>query len=160
MEDKQHFTLNDDKLPRSEGRVYELLTTCAIGLYDPENENTSMNPYSAIWDTGATHSVISGQVVSDLGLIPTEMVKVYTASTGDEPIDAYAYRINVQLPNGKTISDVKVLACQLSGSDMLIGMDIITQCDFAITNKDGKTTFSFQTPSLYRIDFGKEQPFS
>ena len=29
----------------------------------------------------------------------------------------------------------------------LIGMDIITRTDFLITNKDGKTTFQFRTPS-------------
>jgi len=41
------------------------------------------------------------------------------------------------------------------GSDVLIGMDVITQGDFAITNKDGMTTFSFRTPSLITIDFGQ-----
>ena len=31
--------------------------------------------------------------------------------------------------------------------DLLIGMDIIAQTDFLITNADGKTTFQFRTPS-------------
>ncbi len=39
---------------------------------------------------------------------------------------------------------------------MLIGMDIISRGDFAVTNKDGKTTFSFRLPSVAKIDFVKE----
>src|SRR3972149_10734968 len=37
--------------------------------------------------------------------------------------------------------------------DILIGMDLITLGDFAITNKDGQTMFSFRHPSLGHIDF-------
>ena len=39
------------------------------------------------------------------------------------------------------------------GLDVVIGMDIITRGDFAVTNLDGKTTFSFRIPSLADIDF-------
>ena len=41
----------------------------------------------------------------------------------------------------------------MTDTDMLIGMDIITLCDFAITNKDGKTTFSFDIPSSRVTDY-------
>ena len=36
---------------------------------------------------------------------------------------------------------------------MAVVMDIISMGDFAISNKDGKTVFSFRVPSLERIDF-------
>ena len=36
---------------------------------------------------------------------------------------------------------------------MLIGMDIITLGDFAITNLNGQTVMSFRLPSSGRIDF-------
>jgi preprotein translocase subunit SecA len=36
---------------------------------------------------------------------------------------------------------------------MLIGMDIIARGDFAVTNYDGKTVFSFRMPSVEQIDF-------
>jgi hypothetical protein len=39
---------------------------------------------------------------------------------------------------------------------MLIGMDVINYGDFAISNYNGKTTFSFRMPSLMKIDFCKE----
>jgi len=32
-------------------------------------------------------------------------------------------------------------------------MDIITQGDFAVTNHNGVTKFSFRTPSMEHIDF-------
>ena len=39
------------------------------------------------------------------------------------------------------------------GADILIGMDIIGVGDFAVTNRDGKTKFSFRLPSRADIDF-------
>ena len=40
---------------------------------------------------------------------------------------------------------------------MLIGMDIISLCDFAITDSGAETKFSFQIPSFLDIDFEKIQ---
>ena len=40
--------------------------------------------------------------------------------------------------------------------DVLIGMDIITLGDFAITNFGGKTVMSYRYPSVCTIDFAKE----
>lgn len=37
--------------------------------------------------------------------------------------------------------------------DVLIGMDIINQGDFAITNQNDKTMLSFRMPSRESIDF-------
>lgn len=39
--------------------------------------------------------------------------------------------------------------------DVVIGMDVICNGDFAITNQDDKTTFSFRIPSEVEIDFSK-----
>lgn len=44
----------------------------------------------------------------------------------------------------------------LKDCDMLIGMDIISQGDFALTNRDGRTVFSFQIPSTHLYDFVKQ----
>ena len=38
----------------------------------------------------------------------------------------------------------------------IIPMDIITQGDFSVTNKNGVTVFSFRVPSLTVVDFVKE----
>ena len=42
---------------------------------------------------------------------------------------------------------------RLTDTDMLIGMDVISMCDFAITNAMEETKFSFQIPSSTDIDF-------
>jgi len=54
----------------------------------------------------------------------------------------------------------KIMATEgdLAGAEMLVGMDIINKGDFAVTNKDGQTVFSFRIPSLECIDFNKAKP--
>ena len=41
-------------------------------------------------------------------------------------------------------------------SDVLIGMDVITMRDFAITNRDGKTKMTFRVPSTVSYDYVQE----
>ena len=60
------------------------------------------------------------------------------------------------LPNNVGIAYVEVTEGDLMGEDVLIGMDIITRGDFAITNVGGKTTFSFRIPSVETIDYCKQ----
>ena len=42
------------------------------------------------------------------------------------------------------------------GIDVLIGMDIISKGDFAISNYDEKTQFSFRLPSQKDVDYKQE----
>ena len=60
---------------------------------------------------------------------------------------AGVYEISIGLPNSKVYNNVEVLGSELGDCSILFGMDIITRTDFLITNKDGKTTFQFRTPS-------------
>lgn len=43
--------------------------------------------------------------------------------------------------------------CNSDEYDAVIGMDIICKGDFAITNKNGHTTFAFRIPSQEEIVF-------
>ena len=45
---------------------------------------------------------------------------------------------------------------KLHGFDALIGMNIIAQGDFAVSNYKGITVFSFRMPSLACLDFVKD----
>jgi uncharacterized protein YchJ len=66
--------------------------------------------------------------------------------------------INIILRNNVGIPYLRVTEGIIHGSyDVLIGMDIINKGDFAVTNKDGKTAFSFRTPSVECIDFTKPE---
>ena len=80
------------------------------------------------------------------------------AGIDDEPDETDLYMVNIRLPNQVTMENVPVSRGGFSGGDVLIGMDIIGQGDFAITHPDGKTKFTFQIPPQADIDFVQAQP--
>ncbi len=123
--------------------------------YEPASleSKPSVISVNAIWDTGATGSVINQEVISVLGLQPIDKQKIYTAN--GERI-AGVYLVNIHLSNGVIFSGLRVTDGDILGSSILIGMDIIGRGDFAVTNHQGKTCMSFQVPSSRRIDFVKE----
>ena len=109
---------------------------------------------TAIWDTGATHSVISQRVVDQCGLIPIGLVTSHHAQGKTENVPRFV--VNIMLPNGVRFPGLPVILGDLLGGDVLIGMDIISQGDFAVTNLDGITKFSYRYPSSADIDFVRE----
>ncbi|OIN95882.1 MAG: hypothetical protein AUJ48_02475 [Deltaproteobacteria bacterium CG1_02_45_11] len=109
--------------------------------------------YKAIWDTGATSSVITQTVVQECGLLPTGMTNVNTASGMTTSL---VYLVNFILRNNVGVIGVRVTEGRLSGDiNVLIGMDMINFGDFAVTNHNRNTTFTFRIPSLQTIDFVK-----
>ena len=97
---------------------------------------------AAIWDTGANASAISLNTARKLGLTP---VQTAFFSTANGRCEMPMYMVDMMLPNGRQIKDVMVSGLNLNICDALVGMDIITQGDFHLTN-DGKTVFSFNIP--------------
>ena len=97
----------------------------------------------AIWDTGAYGSVISPRVAEELGLMPVGVKPIQTANGTYE---AYAYVVDVMLPNKLVIRGVEVSESDLKVYDALIGMDIISMGDMKITNKP-TTKFIFRIPA-------------
>lgn len=145
----------------SEHRLNVINTPCKISIaFNPQDFKTKgqQHPdfieYKAIWDTGATGSVISQKVVDELNLQPSGFIPVHHAGGCD--LSPW-YKINIMLPNNVGFSEIKVTQAKLASADVLIGMDIIRLGDFSITNVNGKTTFSFRVPSLETIDYVKEQ---
>lgn len=134
-----------------------LVTESAISqAFDPSdrNVNPQFKKYNSIWDTGATNSAISQRVVDECGLKPIGMVNVQGVD-GINPSETYL--VNIILRNHVGVSQVRVTKGKLGpAADVLIGMDIITLGDFVITNKDGKTVFSFRIPSVECIDFTEQ----
>jgi len=98
----------------------------------------------AAWDTGAEYTSISLEVVEALHLKPKSYGQVMVFGGIQR---AGIYEISVGLPNGELYHDVPVYGAELNDYSVLFGMDIIRRTDFLITNKDGKTTFQFRTPS-------------
>lgn len=109
----------------------------------------------ALWDTGATGSCISSDMASSLNMISTGVKEIRTPS-GSKEVNTYL--VDVVLPNNVLVSGLEVCDTDIGKQklDMLIGMDIISKGDFAVSNYNGKTVFTFRTPSTDRIDFAKQ----
>lgn len=75
-----------------------------------------------------------------------------TTAIGNEFRDIYI--VDITLPDNIVIPGVE--ACHINPDrdhDALIGMDIISMGDFAVSNYNGKTAFTFRMPSQGVIDF-------
>ena len=114
--------------------------------------------FKAIWDTGATHTSITKHVAKKCALQQVGAAFVSTPSTV-EPQRVPIYRVNIILPNGVMFENHLVIEIEnLTGeSDILIGMDIIGEGDFAVSSFQGRTTFTFRIPSIERIDFARKE---
>ena len=139
---------------RHPGRVRQLVTDVRVAqAFQPGSPVPAQKPFRAIWDTGATGSVITQSVVDGCGLVSTGMAQVHHAQ-GMSITETYLVSILLHL--GLGFHSVRVSKGILpTGADLLIGMDIITMGDFSITNKDGKTCFSFRIPSAGEVDYQK-----
>lgn len=110
-------------------------------------------PVKAQWDTGATGTCISKELVSRLHLLPIGKVKVHTPS-GMGTLNKYM--VNLVLNNEVVFENWLVMDSEIGTQriDVLIGMDIISEGDFAISNFKGKTQFSFRIPSQEHVEYG------
>lgn len=106
----------------------------------------------AVWDTGATRTCVSMLLADKLGL---ESRGTSTAVTPSGRDVFPSFLVNLELPNGVTVTDLKVTGTQIHKQriGVLIGMDVITQGDFAVSCKGGKTQFTFRMPSIEDADY-------
>jgi predicted aspartyl protease len=125
----------------------------AIGLPEPVKRQ-----YVAIWDTGATNTVVTRKVAQELNLQPSGRVSVQAVGAGDQvhEYETDTYLLNIHLPNNVVIFGIRVSEGTIRGADVLLGMDIIAHGDFAITNYNGQTWWTFRVPSNEPIDFVEE----
>ena len=139
-----------------EGLALAIVTPVRIcAAFDPQNPPTPAPTYlefRALWDTGATNSLITAQTARTLNLVPTGSGIVNHAGGSDT---RPKYLVNMMLPNNVGVVGVQVMECSgvPGGFEAIIGMDIITNGDFSITNCEGKTCMSFRTPSVKEVDY-------
>jgi hypothetical protein len=110
-----------------------------ISLDDPSRHNV----YKGVWDTGATLTMITPKVFSELKLIPIDTVIVHGVNSS---MQVPVVLINLILPNKIKVNNIRVSVSEIQGVDMLIGMDIIQLGDFSISNFERKTVFTFAMP--------------
>ena len=95
---------------------------------------SSLVKAQAVWDTGATHSLISERMAAELSLWPIGFSPLRTVQDQRE---AAVYTVWILIPNGtsgRLLWRLSVLGGDLGqGLDFLIGMDILTKGDFHLT---------------------------
>jgi hypothetical protein len=134
---------------KGDGLLRELKTTAHVraaqSVFSAPDGKYAQEEVRALWDTGATACALSPSVIARLNLAPIGKTPVSAAGS---KYDSGVFLIDVLLPNGLVVSDIRAVeAKSIEGFDMLIGMDIITLGDSAITNCGKKTIFSFRFPS-------------
>ncbi len=125
-----------------------LVTDCNV--YCPADTHKCMNVRQVLWDTGSTGTLISAQIVSSLGLLPIGKIGVSGYNKGVDVKNLYL--VHIGLPTGDVVLNVQAMECDSDDYDVVLGMDIINQGDFAFTNKDGQSVFSFRIPSKEHIE--------
>ena len=128
------------------GVVRELITDVTIALPSSTHPGFSkeFKNFLALWDTGATHSVVTTNVINAVGLVPTGKATVKGVNSEDI---VNTYIVDIGLPNRVLFPNVNVSEGLLLGHyDVIVGMDIIQAGDFSIANANGITTFSYCCP--------------
>ena len=142
---------------KANGTLNRIITDIAVRpAFDPASPPNPPPPRiatKALWDTGATKSVISHDPVKSLGLTPVGTTNV---NHGGGSSRSPTYLVNFDLPHkvGVTGALVTEFPAPADGSfGAIVGMDVICLGDFAITNVSGRTWVSFRTPSCAAIDY-------
>lgn len=104
------------------------------------------------WDTGASGSCISKRVVDTLHPVRLGFRTVLTPNGSSI---RGVYKLDFILPNNVRIPDIMAVETDIGeqGIDALIGMDIISMGDFAVSNCNGQLVFTFRTPSIETTDY-------
>jgi hypothetical protein len=126
-----------------------------VGIKSPEGYRHYFS--KAIWDTGATNTMISDTVVRELELAQIG-VRQISGFHGTERLKTY--EVEITLDKRYSMGRLTVASAKEFTEDhhVLLGMDIISQLDFAITNVDGETIHSIRFPSSAKIDFEVSGP--
>lgn len=125
---------------------------CWVIVKDPSLSNGAN--FVALWDTGATNSVITAKVAKALGLVAAGKMTV-NGVNGSAVVPYYI--VDIILPGGIAATRIVSEGKSAGDWDVLIGMDIIMHGDFSVSNFNGTTTFSFRVPSRAVTDYVAEE---
>ncbi len=106
----------------------------------------------ALIDTGANGTCISHRLASACNLERVSVMKIVSAQgTGLAPV----YKADIKLPCGTMFQNVLVTEVAGSGNfDIIIGMDILSKGDIALTGSTDGLVFSMRFPTVLEpVDF-------
>lgn len=129
------------------------ISDAVLKLEKPELDSQGTVLCQGLWDTGATNTVVSDRIIEKLEL---PVVSLTHVDGVNGKFETTMHMIDLWLPNFLVIQKVLVTKGILpSDIDALIGMDVITMGDFAISNFQGRTIFSYRSPSMADTDYVK-----
>lgn len=118
----------------------------------------------AIIDTGCTNTSIPTSIVKALDLIPCGTQKMNAVNKSyicnyyvcDILIEDQIQIDNAVLMGLPILLDENEKEVSTANEELVLGMDILSKCDFAITNRNNCTKFTLAYPSKRDLDFTKE----
>ena len=131
-------------ISHSYGRiVYDLFIKISVSASNGEKKEVE-----ALIDTGATCSCIKKEYIRYLAPKRVNMIR---EANGEE---VGTYYLNIHLSDEFVIENFPVSEMpSYLGEEFLIGMDIITQGDFLVTNYENQTAITFRIPSEQKTCF-------
>lgn len=140
------FTINYGQI------IESVVTECLVSKVDADVDiklNDGVRGL-AIWDSGATSSIITRKIIDKLKLLPVGVCQV-AGIHGTEY--EYTYYVDLTIPGNMTFNTLEVTEGELEDVDVLIGMDVISQGDFCISNGNNETVVAFRSPAQKAIKF-------
>ena len=109
------FTINYGQI------VDSVVTECIVSNVDAEGDSKQNNGVRclAIWDSGATSSIITRNIIDKLNLQPVGVCQV-AGIHGTEY--EYTYYVDLMVPGEMTFNTLEVTEGELEDVDILIGM--------------------------------------
>ena len=95
--------------------------------------------------------MVTQRVVDELGLQAEGFTNVL--HVGGTALETPQYYINLVVLAGIHFHNLQVVQGNFLGTDVIIGMDIINRGDFAVSNRNDATSFSYRIPSIEDFDF-------
>lgn len=121
-----------------------------------KNDLIDKNRFICIWDTGASISCVTNNIIERYNLTSIGKSDFFTGGHCElRPTDVYS--IDLMFRDDFIFNNLRVLKIEKHDVfDIIIGMDIISQGDFAVSNLNGSTSFSFRIPSMGIANFLNE----
>ena len=121
-----------------------------------KNDLIDKNRFICIWDTGASISCVTNNIIERYNLTSIGKSDFFTGSHC-ESRSTDVYSIDLMFRDNFVFNNLRVLKIEKHDVfDIIIGMDIISQGDFAVSNLNGSTSFSFRIPSMGTANFLNE----
>jgi hypothetical protein len=134
------------------GQINSLRSTvCVASAERPvAGEKISSIEIQAIWDTGATNSVITPNLKKALQLRSFSHQMIFGVNNESDAETTYISLTLPTKPNRAELDKLPVFVADINvaGVDMLIGMDVIMRGDFSISNGGRVGVFSLAMPSI------------